>query len=393
MKKVKNIEKSQPNKLLIVLLVTIISVSSFGIIIGPQIAGGAGDSSVSPASSTASSTRWGLSAIKAKRAWNVTKGSDEVTVAVIDSGVDRSIPSLRRNIWKNEDEIPGNGIDDDNNGYVDDVSGWDFRERDSLNDSYSDLHYHGTFVAGLVASSYNRETGSGGVAQKVSLMDLRFLNREGQFYRSDWNKLADAIDYAVDNGADIINMSLYANIKPPESVHSAIRRAETRGTLVVGIAGNNGSSVRYFGNWEETFTVGAVNKKKRRAYFSNYGSAVEIMAPGQSVLSYRPGGATATASGTSFAAPHVAGTAALILSQNPNMSLNELKNVLRNSARDIAGPGKDDKTGYGILDTESGLNAITGQARKAEEGNTKESKYLLTGGNNYNQSPFKGHDQ
>lgn len=353
-------------------------------------AGGVGDFSVSPGSST----RWGLSAIKAKEAWNVTTGSDEVVVAIIDSGVDQSIPALRKNIWTNEDETPGNGIDDDNNGYVDDVSGWDFRERDSLDNSYSNLHYHGTFVAGLVASSYDRKTGSGGVAQEVSLMDLRFLNREGQFYRSDWQKLADAINYAVDNGADIINMSLYANIKPPESVHSAVRRAESSGVLVVGIAGNNSSHVRYFGNWREILTVGAVNKNKRRAYFSNYGSSVDIMAPGQNVLSYRPGGATATSSGTSFAAPHVAGTAALILSQNPNMSLNRLKNVLKDSARDIASPGKDDKTGYGLLDTQSGLNAVAGRAGKAEEGNNEESNsQFVTDGSNSSDSPFKGYDQ
>ncbi len=329
-----------------------------------HIAGGAGDFSVS----SNSAPRWGLSAIKAREAWNVTTGSKEIVVAVIDSGIDRTIPALEKNAWENEDEIPNNGIDDDNNGYVDDVSGWDFREGDELEKSARGLHYHGTFVAGLVGSSYDKNTGAGGVAPDISLMDLRFLNEKGKFLTSDWEKLAEAIEYAVDNGADIINMSLYASIEPPEIVQDAVERAEEQGVLVIGIAGNSGGKVGYFGRWEETFTIGSVNRSRRISYFSNRGPSVDLVAPGESVLSFKPGGKTVTGSGTSFAAPHVAGTAALILSQHPNMGLNELKVRLKKTANDITPNGKDKRAGFGLVNSGAAIGKKGTTENRAQVG-------------------------
>jgi len=327
-----------------------------------HIAGGAGDFSVS----SNSAPRWGLSAIKAREAWNVTTGSKEIVVAVIDSGIDRTIPALEKNAWENGDEIPNNGIDDDNNGYVDDVSGWDFREDDALEKSARGLHYHGTFVAGLVGSSYDKKTGAGGVAPDISIMDLRFLNEEGKFFTSDWDKLAGAIEYAVDNGADIINMSLYASIEPPQTVQDAVERAEEQGVLVIGIAGNSGGEVGYFGRWEETFTIGSVNRSRRISYFSNRGPSVDLVAPGESVLSFKPGGKTVTGSGTSFAAPHVAGTAALILSQYPNMGLNKLKERLKKTADDIKPNGKDNRAGFGLVNSVAAIEKIGATENRAQ---------------------------
>jgi subtilisin family serine protease len=289
-------------------------------------------------------------------------------------------------MWKNSDEVPGDGIDNDNNGYVDDLSGWDFREDSRLSNSGRSLHYHGTFVGGLVSSSYDRNTGSGGVAPNVSIMDLRFLNSSGQFFTSDWGKLAEAIDYAVDNGADIINFSIYASINPPELVRDAMRRAESAGVLVVGIAGNSGKRVGYFGRWKEVFTVGSINKSGKVSNFSNYGSEVELVAPGSDVLSYRPGGYLATGSGTSFAAPHVAGTAALILSRNSDIGLSRLKQILRKSARDIGRSGKDQTSGYGIIDTSRSLGKITeaGEIERSEVDTRTEEK---TKDGEFNRSP------
>ena len=337
---------------LTLLLCLFISVALYNVNISPVIAGGAGDYSVSNYNET---TRWGLNAIKAREAWKVTKGSDEIVVAVIDSGIDRSIPALRKNMWINEDEIPNDGLDNDHNGYVDDVSGWDFRNEEDLSKNYSSLNYHGTFVAGLVGSVYDRNSGAGGVSPNVSLMDLRFLNSKGKFYSSDWQKLADAIDYAVENGASIINMSLFSSVSPPSLVRRAVQRAESKGVLVVGIAGNDGSRVRHFGRWHEIFTVGSINRNKDVSHFSNYGPEVEVVAPGQNVLSFSLGGGTVTGSGTSFAAPHIAGSAALILSQAPDLTLAELKAKLRESTHDIGKSGKDYKSGYGIIDVRVAL--------------------------------------
>ncbi|MCF7890480.1 S8 family serine peptidase [Candidatus Bipolaricaulota bacterium] len=358
----------QPAKVLAIILAVGLTLISFQISFHTPIAGRAGASSISAPSS--GSTRWGLETVKAKDAWEITQGSDEVVVAVIDSGIDRSIPALKDRMWTNDDEVPGDGKDNDGNGYVDDVSGWDFRNGDTLNKSEGSLYYHGTFVSGLVSSSYDKETGSGGVAPNVSIMDLRFLDSAGRFYTSDWGKLADGIDYAVENGADIINMSIYANAKPPELVHEALRRAQSEGVLIVGISGNNGERLGYFGKWNEVFTVGSVNKSGKVSNFSNYGPELELVAPGAEVLSYRPGGNLATGSGTSFAAPHVAGTAALILSKQPQLSLSDLKRTLRESAKDIGKSGKDDSTGYGLIDADRSLGEIAG----TEDSNVKKTE-------------------
>ncbi len=351
-------------KFLAIILTVGLTLISFQVNFQPPIAGGAGADSVSTAS--AGATRWGLEEVHAKDAWEITQGSDEVVVAVIDSGIDRSIPTIKDIMWKNGDEIPGDGIDNDGNGYVDDVHGWDFRERDKLDETGGSRHYHGTFVGGLVSSSYDNKTGSGGVAPSVSIMDLRFLDNAGRFYTSDWEKLADAIDYATENGADIINISIYANVKPSGVVHGALKRAESEGVLVVGIAGNSGERIGYFGKWDEVFTVGSLNESGKVSSFSNYGPEVELVAPGTEVLSFRPGGNLSTGSGTSFAAPHVAGTAALILSKRPQISLSELKRTLRKSARDIGKSGKDESAGYGVIDASRSLGKIAGTEDNGE---------------------------
>src|SRR6056297_986403 len=232
MRKASRGNKERAKKCLGITVVLLLTLYSFTPIIGNEVAGGAGDFSASKPSTI----RWGLNAIKAKEAWQVTRGSHEVVVAVIDSGIDKSLSDLRTHLWNNEDEVPDDGIDNDHNGYVDDVYGWDFREKDSLRASSSSLYYHGTFVAGLITSNYNKITGAGGVAPNVSIMDLRFLDSGGRFYTSDWQKLARAIEYAVENGADIINLSIYASITPPNMVHKAIKRAESEGVFIVGIA-------------------------------------------------------------------------------------------------------------------------------------------------------------
>jgi len=354
---IKKLKRGLGKKLLTTFLIFTVSLISYNTSIAPEIAGGAGASTVAYVSSGA--VRWGLDAVKARDAWKVTRGSDEVVVAVIDSGIDRSVPAIAKHTWDNDDEVPADGKDNDDNGYVDDVSGWDFCSDRPLQDR-GRLHYHGTFVSGLIASSYDRKTGAGGVAPNVSLMDLRFLDSAGKFYTSDWNKLADAIDYAVENGADIINMSIYASITPPQEVRQALQRAESEGVLIVGITGNEGDRIGYFGSWDEVFAVGAVNRYREVTNFSNYGPEVELVAPGAGVLSLKPGGKVAKGSGTSFAAPHVTGSAALILSKKPNMELSELKRILRKSAHDLGSPGKDNYAGYGIIDTHESLNKIIG---------------------------------
>jgi len=273
----------------------------------------------------------------------------EVVVAVIDSGIDRTIPALSCRMWRNHGEVPDNRIDDDANGYVDDVYGWDFRDNDSDSLVGSPLYWHGTFVAGVIADAVEPHTKMGEGVPSVSIMDLRFLDSEGLFYTSDWPKLIRAIDYAIDNGARMINLSVYASKEPPPSVREAVLRALQNGVLVVVIAGNASAELGSIANWEEVLTIGATDQRGRPARFSNVGPEVDLASLGVDVLSLMPGGLLATESGTSFAAPRVAGLAALHLSQRPNLSPEEVEELLKRSAIDVGPPGKDPETGWGVL--------------------------------------------
>ena len=313
------------------------------------VAGGAGTTG-SIGAVNADSLSWGIERIQAPQAWTRTTGSKDVVVAVIDSGIDTSVLQLQGKIWTNPGEIPSNGIDDDHNGYVDDVHGWDFRDNDNSSLVGTKIHWHGTFVAGIIAAQPGEDKAAG-VAPGVSIMDLRLLDSKNLFYGSDWKKFAAAVDYAVDNGADIINMSIYSNGKPPRILEQALTRASQRGVIVVGIAGNDGKSqVSYPGKYSTVLAVSATDQADRLASFSNYGPDVAVAAPGEKVTSIFPGGYVGTSSGTSFAAPHVAGTLALILSSHPGISSSQAVALLKGTSIDLGSSGTDRQFGAGLVD-------------------------------------------
>jgi len=292
---------------------------------------------------------WGMMKVSAPEAWWIDHGDPSVVVAVIDSGIDTSIPQLRESLWINEDEIPDNGIDDDRNGYVDDIHGWDFRDNDNSSLMGSSLHWHGTFSAGIIAARPG-ETPIVGIAPGVKIMDVRFLNSRNQFLSSDWQTFAEAIDYAVNNGARIINMSVYANGRPPDYFEAALQRAAARGVLVVGITGNTGEEgVLYPGKYDSVYAVSATTQDNLAAGFSSYGPEVFVCAPGEWIVSFVPGGGTSTRSGTSFAAPHVTGALALILSSHPGISAAGAVEILRRSATDLGAKGFDERFGHGLI--------------------------------------------
>jgi subtilisin family serine protease len=298
---------------------------------------------------------WGIRHISAPDAWTITHGRSDVVVAVIDTGIDTSIPQLEASMWINAGEIPRNGIDDDANGYVDDIHGWDFRDGDNDSRVGTTLHWHGTFVAGIIAAQPG-EVPLVGVAPGVRVMDVRFLDSNNRFSSRDWDMFADAIDYAVDNGADIINMSVYANGTPPAILRSAIQRAVRAGVIIIGISGNvEGSGaaateVLYPGRYPEVYAVSATTQDDQLADFSRRGPEVALCAPGEGITSFLPGGQTATRSGTSFAAPHVSGTLALVLSAFPSLSAQQAVSLLMGSAIDLGARGPDSLFGQGLVD-------------------------------------------
>jgi len=291
---------------------------------------------------------WGLARIAAPEAWTIHHGDSHVIVAVIDSGIDTSIPQLAGSLWVNEGEVAGNGIDDDRNGYIDDVHGWDFRDRDGSSLVGSAIHWHGTFSAGIIAARPG-DLPIVGVAPGVQIMDVRFLNSNNQFLTSDWASFAEAIDYAVDNGADIINLSVYANGRPPSALERAVQRAVSRGVLIVGISGNTGEEgVLYPAKYDGVLAVGATTRDDLAAGFSSYGPELFVCAPGERIVSFVPGGGTSTRSGTSFAAPHVSGILALILSVHPGITATGAIEILRSTLEDLGTRGFDPWFGYGL---------------------------------------------
>jgi subtilisin family serine protease len=273
-----------------------------------------------------------------------------VTVAVIDSGIDRSIPALNCYMWRNAQEIPDNGLDDDGNGYIDDLYGWDFSDDDADSLVGTPMHWHGTFVAGVLADSFEALMPPTAAGPSLRIMDLRFLDSRAQFYTSDWPALVRAIDYAVAQGARVINLSIYASREPPAAVREAVMRAIEQGVLVVAIAGNDASSLGPIARWEEVVTVGAVDVEGEVAPFSNIGAEVDLAARGVDVLSLLPDGIARTQSGTSFAAPLVAGVAAFHVSVNPSLSPVDIEAILRAGAIDVGTPGHDIETGWGLIE-------------------------------------------
>ncbi|MGK7941060.1 MAG: S8 family serine peptidase [Crocosphaera sp.] len=275
--------------------------------------------------------------IDAPEAWCKQKGDDDIVVAVIDTGIDYNHADLASNMWINAGEIAGDGIDNDFNGYVDDIYGYDFYNTDS--DPWDD-HSHGTHVAGTIGAVGNNNSGVIGVSPNVSLMALKSFSAFGG---GTLSLAATALGYAIDNGADVVNASfrLYSNDPFLEAMVTAANNA---GVLFVAAAGNenNNNDVTpvYPGNYTQpnVISVAATDHNDDKAWFSNYGSTtVDLGAPGQDILSTIPGNGYGYKSGTSMAAPHVSGAAALLLAENPSLTPAQVITELMNNVDPVPG--------------------------------------------------------
>lgn len=321
------------------------------------------------------SEQWALSKINAFDAWDITKGNEDILIALIDTGIDYLHPDLKNKIYVNSaEDLNGNGIldaadingiDDDGNGFIDDVIGWDFTDRfgfpfDSTAGDYLtwdnnpiDEQGHGTFVGGIIAAESNNITGVSGVVPNSKLLNIRAFDPKGNGEEDD---VAAAIIYAVEMGAKIINMS-FGDSKFSYVLKDVIKYAYDRGVVLVGSSGNTPTSAPHYpSGYAEVISVGNSTENDFVASNSTYGSTLDLTAPGSSIISTQNGGGYITSGGTSASAPHVVGAAALLLALNPNLNQEDIKQILKSTADDINSPGWDLRSGAGRLNLYKALS-------------------------------------
>lgn len=270
--------------------------------------------------------QWGLVQIAAPAAWEMVTGTAQVVIAVVDSGMDTAHSDLVANLWVNPGEVPSNGVDDDNNGYVDDVYGWNFVSDDNdITDSYG----HGTQVAGVLAAVTDNGLGGAGVCWHCRIMPVKVMADSGL---SNYSDVAAGVRYAADKGAQVINLSLggyaYSN-----ALREAVEYATSQGAVVVGGAGNDSVNTPFYpAAYERVLAVAGTTRTDTKALSSNYGVWVDLDAPAVEITTTYLGGDWGPASGTSMAAPFVAGVAALIRSRQPGWSAALVRNQLVQTA-------------------------------------------------------------
>lgn len=304
--------------------------------------------------------------IQMEDAWDISTGSRDIAVAVLDTGVDVNHPDLRDNVWVNQDEIGGNGVDDDGNGYVDDVYGWNFGQDNNditpETDYYGSVANHGTLVSGVIAALGNNGQGVCGVNWQCSVMALRlsldFTTEEA----------AEGLDYAAANGARVINMSFGGDVFGPEGdlvLKTAIDNAYDQGVLLVASAGNSDTSrANYPAGFPNVMAVASTNGEDTKTGHSTFGTWVDIAAPGTDIVTTDLGGTYLATAGTSFSSPYVAAVAALVLSHRPDLTHVQVRAILENTTDEVYYGDVDPNLGYigtGRVNAYSALTAAEPQ--------------------------------
>jgi subtilisin family serine protease len=311
--------------------------------------------------------QWYHFKVEAIESWNQYLPSEDIVLAIIDTGIDYNHPDLDGSLWINHSEdLNGNGrldaedlnnIDDDENGYVDDVVGWDFTDAprfadggdylDPDNDPMDEyLGGHGTRIAGIIAAQTVNAIGIAALTPGAKVMNLRAGTAGGYLEEDD---VARALLYSIRNGAKVINMS-FGDVVISRFLKDAIKYAYSEGITLIASSGNSGTDViHYPSGLPQVISVGASDRSDQVAGFSNWGPTIDLVAPGVEILTARAGGGYDFVNGTSFSAPMVTATAGLLLSENPKLTTDQIRSMLQTSADDIGIRGWDTRAGAGRL--------------------------------------------
>ncbi len=284
--------------------------------------------------------------VDAEKAWEITTGNPAVIVGILDSGTDVDHVDLAANVWLNEDELPGNGIDDDGNGFIDDWIGWDFENN---NNDPNGTFFHGTHVTGIVNAVGHNGLGVAGLAGGRGTPGVRGMAIGVGSNSPVGSIIDDSLIYATDNGARVITLSL--TVGSSSAINNALSYAYSQNDVFIDCAsGNNGSAVGYPANRPEVMAVASTTHNDAKSSFSNPGPEVEVAAPGSDIWSTQLNNTYGTSSGTSFAAPYVGALAALIRGVNPSLTAPQVRQLIIDTADDVGAPGFDVGTGWGRID-------------------------------------------
>ena len=326
---------------------------------------------------------WHLDRISIRGAWEITIGSPDIIVAVIDSGIDFSHPELIDAQWINKDEKPDNGKDDDNNGYIDDRYGYDFYYDDNVPgpDGTILIHGHATYIAGILAAKMDGE-GVVGVAPHVKMMNLQIMDK---FLFGTSANLAKAIHYAVDNGADVLNfnLELYENTT---ELQEAIQYAYEHNIIMIAETGGFGyrnrrvppcEHIEIPGAYEHVIVVVPTDFGDEIADCSNWGEGIEIAAPGGDLNDDFEDWITSTYTSSTYGElqgiaqiPQVSGIIALMKSLNKSITLEQVREILHSTAIDLGDPGLDIYYGYGMLNATAAILEAAKIAEPRRTGNS-----------------------
>jgi len=321
----------------------------------------------SPPNDPLYSEQWYHQKVKSIQAWENYDPNPDIIIAIIDTGIDYLHPDLQGSLWINTtedlnqngllDSSDVNGVDDDDNGYVDDVIGWDFTDAPRFPDN-GDFEIpdnvpmdeffqgHGTQIAGIISAQTNNETGIAGLVPGLRVMNIRAGTASGYLEEDD---VAKAIIYAVNNGARVINMS-FGDVVASSFLQDVIKYAYDQGVVMVAAAGNSGSNeLHYPSAFAETISVGSSTENDALASFSNWGQTIDLVAPGADIYATAINNEYNIVQGTSFSAPIVTAAAGLLLSNRPRFSNEQVRNTLKSTSYDLGARGWDELFGAGRL--------------------------------------------